>query len=161
MARLASFRASRVPTVARRALVPLFALTLGACNRVPEQLQPDAVLRDSLGLDERDAVHVVRLRSHEGAIETSPDSVRIESGDHVSFTTLDGFLYLVVFDSVGLGDDQLNWLRGVDQFRGPPLLEADRRWVIDFSEAPIGFYSYRVEGNAEPSQGIIEVAQRR
>lgn len=171
MPRLASFLASRAPSRGGPAsgsllLLTLLALTLlvltmGACNRVPEQLQPDTVLRDSLGLDERDAVHVVALSSSEGAIEASPDSVRIEPGDHVSFTTLDGFLYLVEFDSAGLGDDQLNWLRAADHFRGPPLLEADRRWVVDFIEAPIGVYSYRVEGNAATSQGIVEVAERR
>ena len=159
--RLASFLASRLASRAGPALVTLLVLTVGACNRVPEQLQPDTVLRDSLGLDERDAVHVVGLRSSQGAIEASPDSVRIEPGDHVSFTTLDGFLYLVHFDSAGLGDDQRNWLNSVGLFRGPPLLEADRRWVVDFSEAPIGVYGYRVEGNAEASQGIVEVAERR
>ena len=158
---LGSFLASLMLTGARPASVMLLALTVGACNRVPEQLQPDAVLRDSLGLDERDAVHVVGLRSSQGAIEASPDSVRIAPGDHVSFTTLDGFLYLVHFDSVGLGDDQRNWLNSIGLFRGPPLLEVDRRWVVDFSDAPIGVYSYRVEGNAEASQGIVEVAQRR
>jgi hypothetical protein len=129
--------------------------------RVPVELRPDGLLRDSLGLADGDAVHRVRLSSAEGRIRLEPDSLEIRAGDHLSFETGDGFLYLVHLDTLGLESEGRVWIGSFESLDSPPLLNRDSRWVVHFSGAPAGRYPVTVEGNLESGRGVIVVVGRR
>lgn len=129
--------------------------------RVPVALRPDGLLRDSLGLADGDAVHLMRLTSSDGRVRLVPDSVELRSGQRVSFVTGDGFTYLVRFDTLGVRAEQRAWLDRLGRLDGPPLLNHDSRWVVHFSGAPTGRYPVIVEGNLEPGRGVIVVSGRR
>lgn len=129
----------------------------GCAEEVPEGLRPDAVLRDSLGLTDDDAVHVIRIEGSDGREHASPGRVRARPGDRLSFTTTDGRLHHVRFDTAAMSPELVQWLVEGGRVVGPPLLSRDSRWVVDLSGAPDGIYPFRLEGNGSPGGGVVDV----
>lgn len=132
-------------------------LALSGCKKPDTSLQPEQMLRDSLGLGDGDRVHRVRLGSP-GNVETvDPVSVRIEPGDYVEFVTTDRKVHAVSFvlDSVPPG--AADFLRGSAQESSPPLVSADARFLVRFADAPAGRYPFVVAGNGADGRGDVVV----
>jgi hypothetical protein len=133
---------------------------LGACNAPPE-LRPDQVLRDSLGLTDRDRVHVVRLSTTESGVDVaSPPETVLRAGDLVTFDLADRRPRTVRFATMGLDTTSAAWAEAAGLHRAPFLADSGARWVIDFSDAPAGRFPFTVVGGAEPGDGVIVVVAR-
>lgn len=133
---------------------------LAGCDRdAPLELQPDLVLRELLGLDSRDAVHVVQLRGRGSAEVAEPARMTIEQGHWIDFRGGDARGHVVRFDTLALGAEARRWIREADQVESPPLLTPASRWVVSFEEAPAGSYPFEVEGGGTTGTGQIEVAK--
>jgi hypothetical protein len=136
----------------------LLGVTLGACEpEVPMELRPDGVLRASLGLTDRDAVHIIQVRGRGVAEVAEPEHLQIGPGAWVSFQGGDTRGHVVRFDTLALGPAALDWLRQTDQVESPPLLTPASRWVVSFEGAPEGVYPFAVEGSGELGFGRIEL----
>lgn len=141
----------------------LIAVAVGALacrDEVPEELRPDALLRDSLGLTDDDAVHVVRIDGSGGRDRAVPARLSIRPGERVSFTTTDGRLHHVRFDTAVTAPGPTRWLTSGGRLLSPPLINRDSRWVVAFDDAPPGVYPFRLEGNGAPGGGVVEVTER-
>lgn len=145
----------------RWVVVALVAIAGACAEEVPVELRPDGVLRDSLGLTDDDAVHVVLVDGAGGRDVATPARVRVRPGERVSFTTVDGRLHHVRFDTAAMAPETARWIVDGERVLGPPLVSRDSRWVVDFSAAPEGIYPFRLEGNGAPGGGVIEVTERR
>lgn len=142
----------------RACVAGLAILVAGACEPdVPIELRPDGVLRASLGLTDRDAVHIVQLRGRGVAEVAEPDELRIGPGAWVSFQGGDTRGHVVRFDTAALSPAARQWVRETDQIESPPLLTPASRWVISFDGAPEGIYPFAVEGSGAPGFGRIEL----
>ena len=94
-----------------------------------------------------------------GGTETAePDSLIIQPGAYVEFVTADWLIHEVIFDPAQLTPDQWSFLESSNQAESPPLLELGSRYVLAFEGAPTGRYPFRIEGNGNPGQGVIVVA---
>lgn len=150
----------------RRALLPVLAavvlpaLTVAGCTRgVPEELQPDSILRAELDMGDDDEVHTVRISG--GAAETlDPAETVIPPGAWVQFVTADAFVHEVRFDVEALPPAAAEFLSSTDQIASPPLLDAGARFVISFRDAPEGRYPFVAEGNGAPARGVVVVQAR-
>jgi hypothetical protein len=153
-------RRPRYPGPIFFALVSAFALVSQGCSRdAPPQLQPDQVLRDELGLTDRDEVHRILLTAG-AAEETAPDSVTVPPGAWVEFVTGDWRVHEVRFLSDSLDAPARAFLEGTDQLASPPLVDRDARFVVFFGDAPPGRYPFVVEGNGSPAHGVVVVLSR-
>lgn len=133
-------------------------VALGACDPdVPVELQPDGVLRASLGLTDRDVVHMIQLRGRGVAEVAEPGELQAEPGSWVSFQGGDARGHVVRFDTLALTPAALAWVRETDQVESPPLLTPASRWVVSFEGAPEGAYPFAVEGSGELGSGRIEL----
>ena len=142
----------------RWALVLLLTCVAVGCEQdAPPELQPDVVLRETLGLDSRDWVHPVQLRVRGSAEVAEPARLRIRPGHWVEFRGGDARGHWVRFDTLTLADEARAWLRDTDQVESPPLLTPASRWVVSFAEAPAGYYAYEVEGSGQAGAGHIQV----
>ena len=130
-----------------------------ACKRKDASLQPDALLRDSLGLGDEDRVHRVRLSSPDNRETIEPASLEVRPGDFVEFMTTDRRVHAVAFvlDSVPPGG--ADFLRGSAQESSPPLLEPEARFLVAFDGAPLGRYPFVISGNGAEARGAIVVAE--
>jgi hypothetical protein len=139
-------------------VIALLGVTLGACEpEVPVELRPDGVLRASLGLTDRDVVHIIQVRGRGVAEIAEPDDLRIQPGAWVSFQGGDTRGHVVRFDTLALAPAALDWVRQTDQVESPPLLTPASRWVVSFAGAPEGVYPFAVEGSGELGFGRIEL----
>lgn len=138
----------------------LAAAGLAGCD-APLELRPDQVLRDSLGLTDRDRVHVVRLSTSDVGVEAaSPFEVTVRAGDRVAFQLVDRRTRSVHFDRAGLDAAATGWGDSSGLFRPPLLADSGTRWVLDFTDAPAGRYPYSVVGGGELGGGSIVVEAR-
>jgi plastocyanin len=138
----------------------LLLVVLGSgCKRPDASLQPDALLRDSLGLAEQDRVHRVRLSSPENRETIEPNSVEVRPGDYVEFMTTDRRVHAISFLLDSLPAGAADFLRGTGQESSPPLLEPDARFLVTFEGAPLGRYPFLVAGNGAEARGAITVAE--
>jgi plastocyanin len=153
-------REFRLTWPSRPALGLLLLVLLGsACKRTDASLQPDALLRDSLGLGDEDRVHRVRLSSPDNRESVEPDSVLVRPGDLVEFMTADRRVHAVSFQLDGLPAAAAEFLRGTAQESSPPLIEPEARFLVRFEGAPVGRYPYTVAGNGAEGRGLIVVAE--
>jgi plastocyanin len=144
----------------RTALLLLTALALlGGCRRADDQLRPDQLLRDSLGLGDENRVHRVRLGSADNRELIQPTQLTVRPGDLVEFVTQDRRVHAVQFTLDGMPPAAADFLRGSGQEGSPPLVEAQARFVVSFAAAPPGAYPYVVIGNGEDGRGTIVVAE--
>ncbi len=138
----------------------LLAILVAGCEpRVPEELQPDSVLRERLGLTEDDEVHRVVLVSTDRE-EARPDSTTVPPGAWVEFVTGDWRIHEVRFELDSLAPEAADFLRSSGQVSSPPLLHRDARFVVSFEEAPVARYPYLVEGNLAAGRGVVIVRPR-
>lgn len=138
----------------------IVALAPAGCGRdAPPEFQPDAALREALGLDSRDWVHSIDLRVRGSAEVATPARIRIQPGHWVDFRGGDARGHVVHFDTTTLADEARRWLRTTDQVEGPPLLSPASRWVVSFDEAPAGVYPFTVEGSGQTGTGVIQVTE--
>ena len=141
-------------------MVVAAACLLAACKAPPE-LRPDQVLRDSLGLTDRDRVHSLRLSvSASGAEAVIPDRIVVGEGDHVSIETVDRRARTVRFERDALPADAAVWAEAAGLFAPPLLPDSGARWVLDFSDAPVGPYPFLVVGSGADGGGVILVEER-
>ena len=136
----------------------LSVLGLAGCGRAENQLQPDALLRDSLGLGDDDRVHRVRLGSADNRERIEPVQVTVRPGDWVEFITQDRRVHAVSFLVDGLPQPAADFLRASGQEASPPLVQPEARFVVSFADAPAGSYPFVVVGNGEEARGTIVVA---
>ncbi|MSR36886.1 MAG: hypothetical protein EXR95_09670 [Gemmatimonadetes bacterium] len=151
----------------RRLIVPprpilglLLIVALGSgCKQPDRSLEPEALLRDSLGLGEDDRVHRVQLTSPANRERIEPSSVEVRPGDYVVFLTGDRRVHAVQFllDSVPPGG--ADFLKGGAQEASPPLVEPGTRFLVTFAGAPLGRYPFLVVGNGTRGMGAITVAE--
>lgn len=141
-------------------LCALLCVLAASCDAPPE-LQPDRVLRDSLGLTSRDRVHTVSLQAREGREAVQPRITTVRVGDRISFRVDDGLVHLVRFPGDSLSADARRWLEAGHQLASPPLLARGARWVVDFHDAPPGRYPFVMEGNGDPGNGAVVVEEPR
>ena len=138
----------------------LTAVTLGACGAPPE-LRPDQVLRDSLGLTDRDRVHVVRLAADSNGMDMAdPTETRIRPGDLVTFDLSDRRARTVRFEASALDALASVWADSAGLLRAPFLADSGARWVLDFEGAPEGRFPFVVVGGGESGGGAIVVEAR-
>ncbi len=135
-------------------LVPL--LSAGCRPGVPEELQPDEILRAELGLDDGDVVHTVSITGGE-AERVGPTETVVAPGDWVQFITTDFYVHEMQFELDSLAAGARDFLIRTDQVASPPLIDAGARFVLSFAEAPEGRYPFRVEGNGLPGGGVVVV----
>lgn len=167
MSRPGSTGESPPAAVARRtralALVVPAVLALGglvACDAPPE-LRPDQVLRDSLGLTDRDRVHVVRLHTDEAGVEAAdPSEIVVREGDHVALELTDRRARTVRFDTADMDEAAAHWATSADLLGAPLLADSGARWVLDFTDAPPARFPFTVIGNGESGGGAIVVEAR-
>ena len=139
--------------------VLLTILVAGCEPPIPEELQPDSVLRERLGLTEEDEVHRVVLVSTDRE-EARPDSTTVPPGAWVEFVTGDWRIHEVRFELDSLAPEAAAFLRNSGQVASPPLLHLDARFVVSFEEAPVARYPYLVEGNLATGRGVVIVRPR-
>ena len=141
----------------RVAVALLLGGILCACQRPDPELQPEAVLRDSLGLGDDDRVHRIHLGSAANRETILPATVEVRVGDYIQFTTTDRRVHAVSFvlDSVPPGD--ADFLRGSGQVASPPLVELQSHFVVTFAGAPAGWYPFVVVGNGMEARGAVVV----
>lgn len=145
------------PVWRARWIVVVAASALAACKAPPE-LRPDQILKDSLGLTDRDRVHTLRVSASEAGVEVAvPDRLEILSGDYVSIETLDRRARTLRFERDSLTADAGAWAESAGLFAPPLLPDSGARWVLDFSDAPPGAYPFRVLGGGEAGSGVILV----
>jgi hypothetical protein len=124
-------------------------------------LRPDQVLRDSLGLGDRDRVHVVGLTTTEAGVDiASPAETVVRSGDLVSFELADRRARTVRFEAADLGPASSAWAESAGLLRVPLLSDSGARWVLDFADAPEGRFPFAVVGGGESGSGAIVVEAR-
>jgi plastocyanin len=155
-------RGRRLSFPPRPLLGLLLILTLGSgCRKPDRSLEPEALLRDSLGLGEDDRVHRIQLSSPDNRERIEPAAVEVRPGDYVVFLTGDRRVHAVQFllDSVPPGG--ADFLRGAAQEASPPLVEPDTRFLVTFAGAPLGRYPFLVVGNGSEAKGAITVAEPR
>lgn len=136
------------------------ALSIVGCTQgVPEELQPDSILRAELDMDDSDEVHTVRISG--GAVETlEPSETLVPPGAWVQFVTADAFVHEIRFDLDDMAAEARAFLTDTDQAASPPLLDAGARFVISFRDAPEGRYPFVAEGNGAPARGVVVVRAR-
>jgi len=138
----------------------LMAILVAGCEPpIPEELQPDSVLRERLGLTGDDEVHRVVLVSTDRE-EARPDSTTVPPGAWVEFVTGDWRIHEVRFEFDSLAPEAADFLRSTGQVASPPLLHLDARFVVSFEEAPVARYPYLVEGNLATGRGVVIVRPR-
>ena len=129
------------------------------CKRPDPSLQPDAVLRDSLGFGEEDRVHRIRLSSPDNRETVEPGSVEVRPGDWVEFRTADRRVHAISFVLDSLSPAAVEFLRSSSQESSPPLVEPEARFLVSFEGAPVGRYPFVVAGNGAEARGSIVVAE--
>jgi plastocyanin len=146
---------------ALRPLAGLLVLVglVSACRRSDPDLQPEAVLKDSLGLSDRDRVHRIQLSSPDNVETPAPDSVAILPGDYVEFLTTDGKVHAVSFVLDSLPSGGADFMKGAAQEASPPLVSAESRFLVTFTDAPAGRYPFVVAGNGTEGRGAIVVGR--
>jgi plastocyanin len=129
-----------------------------ACRSEPDlTLQPDSLLQAELGLTVEDRVYRVDVTG--GEVERAePAALSIEAGSYVQFVTTDWLVHEILFDTTALNPSQRGFLRSTDQLQSPPLIDRGSRYVLSFADAPLGSYTYRLEGNGTASRGTIVVS---
>jgi len=143
-----------------RPIIGLILLAaLGACERKDATLQPDTVLRDSLGLGDEDRVHVVRLSSPGNRELIEPPTLEVRPGDYVEFLTADRRVHAVTFLVDSLSPPAAAFLREHSQESSPPLIEPESRFLVTFEDAPPGRYPFVLSGNGTEARGAIVVAE--
>jgi plastocyanin len=147
-----------IPRVAL--LLSVLAVVGSGCRRAGNELQPDQVLRDSLGLGDEDRVHRVRLGSADNREVVQPPQVTVRPGDYVEFITQDRRVHALEFMLEELPPAAAEFLRRTGQQGSPPLVQADARFVVSFDQAPPGTYPYVVIGNGEEGRGTVVVAEQ-
>jgi plastocyanin len=140
-------------------LLPLLVTLGSGCKRSDASLQPDAVLRDSLGLGGEDRVHRVRLSSPQNRETIEPAAVDVLPGDYVEFISADRRVHAVSFQLDSLSPAAADFLRGSAQESSPPLLEPEARFLVTFEGAPVGRYPFVVAGNGADARGAITVTE--
>lgn len=143
------------------ALALTCVLAPAACERIDPELQPDPLLRDSLGLGGGDRVHTVRISAETSRERAQPETVRVLPGDFVQFVTGDHRPHTVSFLVDSLADTAAAFLRRTGQEGSPPLVDAESRFVVTFRGAPEGRYPFVVEGTGEHARGAVVVAAAR
>ncbi len=131
---------------------------LTACESVPPELQPAQVLRDSLGLTERDVVFEIGVRTESGSEVATPARVAVRGPARLSFRSDDSSAHRITSDTTGLSPDQRDFARSFGQ-GSPPLVQHEARWVIDLTGAPPGHYTFRVTGSTREARVDVEVVQ--
>src|SRR5688500_18563538 len=108
-------------------LLSALATAGSGCRRADAELQPDLLLRDSLGLGDDDRVHRVRLGSADNRELLQPPQLTIRPGDYVEFVTQDRRVHAVTFELQGLPPAAADFLRASGQLGSPPLVEPEAR----------------------------------
>ncbi|NNK61832.1 MAG: hypothetical protein HKO98_01380 [Gemmatimonadetes bacterium] len=142
-----------------RAVLAIAAIVAAAAcgTDVPPELQPDSILRVSLGLSDRDVVHRVRVLARGTAEVAVPAQLSVSPGAWVQFQGGDARGHVVRFDTLTLADTARAWLRATRQTASPPLLTSASRWVVSFEDAPVGLYPFEVVGTGETGEGWVDV----
>ena len=143
-----------IPTTAL--LLPLLLGALASSCKAEPELRPDRILKEELGLTDRDRVHRIILSGGEEQV-VEPAEVRVEVGDYVAFVTADWHIHEVVFQVDSLAADARAFLRETDQVASPPLVDRDTRYVISTTAAPPGRYPFLVEGHGRPARGALVI----
>lgn len=150
---------SRLGTPALVGLILPVLAAVGCTRGVPEELQPDSILRAELDMGDGDEVHTVRITG--GTSETvEPAETVVPPGAWVQFMTTDAFVHEIRFDVDGLPPAGRDFLVDSDQVASPPLLDAGARFLVSFENAPEGRYPYVAEGNGAPARGVVVVQPR-
>jgi plastocyanin len=137
----------------------LLAGLVSACNRSDARLRPEAILRDSLGLDDDDRVHQIRLGAVDNRESLDPPTVTVRVGDYVEFLTTDRRVHAVSFVLDSLPPGAADFLRRSGQEASPPLVETGTRFLITLADAPTGRYPFVVIGNGAEARGAVVVAE--
>lgn len=136
--------------------LPFLLALPSACKARPE-LRPDQILKDELGLTDRDEVHRILVTG--GDFERiEPPEIVIRPGAYVEFFTTDWRTHEVRFEVESLGAEARRFLESTDQVASPPLLRRESRFVVTFEAAPTGRYPFVVEGNTAPGRGAVVVS---
>jgi hypothetical protein len=141
-------------------LVLLVALG-SACQKKDASLQPDAVLRDSLGLGDEDRVHRVQtVEPRQPRDRRARVGSRCGRATIVEFMTTDrACTRLVLLDSLPRAAPTS--CASTSQESSPPLLEPEARFLVTFESAPVGRYPFVISGNGAEARGAIVVRSRR
>ena len=139
-------------------LPSLLAIVVSGCWSAENELRPDVLLRDSLGLGEDDRVHRVGLGSEDNHERVEPVQVTVRPGDYVEFVTQDQRVHAVAFLLDSLTEPAAAFLRDSGQEGSPPMVDAGTRFVVSFARAPLGVYLFVVSGNGESGRGAVVVA---
>lgn len=142
----------RIPGVL---LLVLLLAPLAACEAAENP--PDEELREALGVGSDREVRTVRMEIAEGTEMLDPEVVEIRPGYLVEFRSDDRRVRTVAFETDSLGSEAASFIVRTGQEGSPPLVETEARFVVDFTDAPVGRYPFVVEGSARPARGAIVV----
>jgi plastocyanin len=113
---------------------------------------------DTIRLESGVALVDILVRSGStAAAPFTPDTVRIQQGDVVRFTTLDRHPHAITFEVAGLTPEIATFLERTGQLRSPPLITEGGSWVISFTDAPPGAYPFI--DLSQDARGLIIVEQ--
>ena len=120
-------------------------IIFSACERSAEGADsgPRLLELDSSSIDLPDSVRLVIVGLDRALTsDMDPAEVEVVVGDIVRFQARDGAAHAIGFDGTGLTPEARRFLEVTGQMRSPPLVSADRAWVVSFGNAPPGDYPY-------------------
>ncbi|MDT8369889.1 MAG: hypothetical protein RQ745_11820 [Longimicrobiales bacterium] len=136
------------------------ATLMSAACKAPPELRPDQMLRDSLGLSDRDRVHAIGLSTVAGVERPDLEEVIVRQGDHVTFGVHDRRAHSIRFERESLSVAAARWADSAGLLRPPLLAVEGTRWILDFRDAPAGRYPYVVLGGGAEGRGALVVEER-
>lgn len=154
------FHRPRTPGPISSGALVLVLLTLACGRSVLPENRPDEVLREKLGLTDKDEVHRVTLTGGRAEV-LDPAVTTVPAGAWVEFVTADGRVHEVRFEADSLGAEARAFLERTDQMASPPLVNEGERFVVSFRDAPEGRYPFTAEGNEGPARGVVVVRPSR
>ena len=118
---------------------------------------PDAALRDTLGISLQVNLHRIALGGERDRERIFPDTVRAREGDVLAFETVDGRIHELAFEPDSLSPEVAEFLRRTRQLESPPLIDRGTRFLVDLTDAPDGRYVFSARTFGEPVYGVVTV----